>query len=108
MERYASEPVAYRRGTAAIEIMATRASKAADEQQTGSESTVQGIRVDWLVRANQIKRTEGDIVPIDGDTLTDLAGVEYRVTKNPVDGKLARWMPQRVALRIHTIIVKGE
>lgn len=108
VENFASELVIYSRGPASVEIRATRGDKSATETDTGQQSVVQGVRVDWIVRDEHINRTDGPIVPIMGDKITDSNGVAYRVTNHPGDGKPARWMEHRLAIRIHTIVVEGE
>lgn len=104
----AGEPIVYTRGSAAVELVGVRGNKAAQDEETGSETTVEGLRLDWIIEATEIKRAAGEIFPMLGDTITDLSGVIYRVTNSPLDGKPARWMRHRVAMRIHTLIVKGE
>lgn len=108
VENYASESVTYSRGMASVAITATRGDKSATETDTGQQTVVQGIRVDWIVLATQINRTDGEIAPMAGDKIRDAAGVTYRVTNHPGDGKPARWMEHRLAMRIHTLVVEGE
>lgn len=105
--RAAGELVTYRRGTVTAQITATRGSKQA-ENNASQSSMVQSLRLDWIVNADQAQLTTGTIEPIEGDEVVDQAGVVYRVTKDPSDGKCARWMPHNVAMRIHTIIISGE
>ena len=108
VDKFTGEPVTYRRGSASAPIRATRGDKSATEAVTGNETTVQGTRVDWIILAEQIVLTSGAIEPADGDLIVDADGVKHRVTKNPTDGKPARWMEHRVAMRIHTLIIEGE
>lgn len=108
VENSAAELVTYSRNSASVEITAIRGDKSATETDVGEQSTVRGTRVDWIVRAEQINRTDGPIVPLEGDKIIDSDGVTYRVTKHPGDGKPARWMEHRVAMRIHTLVIEGE
>lgn len=108
VENYASEQVTYSRGMASATIIAIRGDKSATETDTGEQTVVQGIRVDWIVLAEQINRADGEIVPTFGDKIRDASGVTYRVTNHPGDGKPARWMEHRLAMRIHTLVVEGE
>ena len=103
--RTAGELVTYRRGTVTAQITATRGFKQAEND---GRSNIQSLRHDWIITADQANLSTGTIQPIEGDELEDLAGVIYRVVKDPSDGKCARWMPHNVALRIHTVIASGE
>ncbi len=107
VDKFAGEPVTYQRGEATAPIRATRANKSATDGAVSNETTIQSDRVDWIIRAADLVRDAGAIEPAEGDLIIDEAGVRYRVTKHPSDGKAARWMEHRVAMRVHTLIV-GE
>lgn len=106
VDGFAGEPVTYQRGSATAVIRATRGDKSATEAFTGNETTIQSDRVDWIILAAHLVRDAGAIEPAEGDVIVDEAGVKYRVTKHPSDGKPARWMEHRVAMRVHTVIIK--
>jgi hypothetical protein len=106
VDRFAGEPVTYQRGSASAPIRATRGDKSATEASTGNETTIQSDRVDWIILAAALVLEAGAIDPTEGDLIVDEAGVKYRVTKSPNDGKPARWMEHRVAMRVHTVIVQ--
>jgi hypothetical protein len=108
VDRFTGEPVTYRRGNASAPIRATRGDKSATEDSTGKDTTVQSTRVDWIIQAEQLVLTTGAIEPMEGDLIVDESGIKHRVTKNPTDGKPARWMEHRVAMRVHTLVVEGE
>lgn len=108
VEEKVGEPVTYRRGTYSVQLIGTRGDKSATDQDTGSETQVEGIRVDWIFTAGEINQDAGEIIPLDGDEIVDASGTVYRVTKNPFDGKVARWMRHRVAKRVHTLVTSGE
>jgi hypothetical protein len=103
----AGELITYRRGTVTAQITATRGSKQT-EQNSQQSSTIQAGRHDWIINADQMQLSTGTIQPIEGDEIIDSAGVTYRVTKDPGDGKCSRWLTHNVACRIHTLIVEGE
>jgi hypothetical protein len=107
IDEFAGEPVTYQRGTASAPIRATRGDKSATEAFTSNETTIQGVRVDWIIRAAELVLEAGPIEPAEGDLIVDEAGVRYRVTKHPSDGKPVRWMEHHVAIRLHTIVVSG-
>lgn len=108
VEAYAGESISYVRGTATATITATRGDKTAVEQTVGEENTVQGTRVDWIITAAELTLPTGLIQPLESDIIVDSDGVRYRVTKHPGDGKPARWLEHRLAMRIHTLVVAGE
>lgn len=105
--RVAGEEVMYRRGENSVTLKATRGDKASLQEQTGSESAVQSVRLDWIITRDTLTIVSGPIDPIEGDEITDSAGVRYRVTKSPADGKCARWLRHSGAMRIHTIVIEG-
>ena len=105
VDKFAGEPVNYQRGSASAPIRATRGDKSATEAFTSNQTTIQSDRVDWIILAAHLVLEAGAIEPAEGDLIVDEAGVKYRVTKHPSDGKPARWMEHRVAMRVHTVIV---
>ena len=106
--RYAGETIEYQRGSASASIIGTRGDKTAIEAMTNNETTIQTDRVDWIFTAAALVLVAGAIEPAEGDVIVDAAGVKYRVAKHPADGKPARWMEHKVAMRVHTLIVSGE
>jgi hypothetical protein len=108
VQDYAGEDVSYIRGSATATITAIRGDKTTIEGGVGEENTVQTTRVDWIVNAAELDIASGLIVPRESDMIIDTDGVKYRVTKHPNDGKCARWMEHRLAMRIHTLVVMGE
>lgn len=108
VQAFAGEDISYVRGTASATITAIRGDKTTIESSAGDENTVQGTRVDWIINAAELALPTGTIVPIESDTIIDGDGVRYRVTKHPSDGKPARWLEHRLAMRIHTLVVQGE
>ena len=108
VEAYAGEEISYVRGSATATITATRGDKTTIETVAGEESTVQGTRVDWIITVAELTLSTGVIQPLDSDIIMDADGVRYRVTKHPTDGKPARWLEHRLAMRIHTLVVAGE
>lgn len=108
LDTYAAESVTYKRGSAEATLRAIRGDKSAIETDTGDETTTQTTRVDWIIRDTELDIDSGTIVPIESDLIIDGDGVKYRVTKHPTDGKPARWLEHRLAMRIHTLVVVGE
>jgi hypothetical protein len=105
VDQFAGELVTYERGSATVQIRGTRGDRTALESATNNETTIQTDRVDWIFRASAMDLEAGPIEPAEGDVIIDSAGVKYRVTKHPNDGKPARWMEHRVAMRVHTVVV---
>jgi hypothetical protein len=105
VDQFSGELVTYQRGNATVEIRGTRGDKTALEAATNNETTIQTDRVDWIFRASAMDLEAGPIEPAEGDVIIDETGVKYRVTKHPNDGKPARWMEHRVAMRVHTVVV---
>jgi hypothetical protein len=108
IERFAGEPVTYRRGEYSISLTATRGDKSSVQEPTGNESAVRGIRLDWILNIPQTYLEQGRLVPAEGDEIIDDKGVRYRVTKSPADGKCAREQRHGQGMRIHTLVVEGE
>lgn len=108
LDTYAAESVTYRRGTATASVRAIRGDKSTLETATGDETTTQTTRVDWIIRDTELAIDSGTIVPTEGDLIIDADSVKYRVAKHPTDGKPARWLEHRLAMRIHTLVVEGE
>lgn len=105
--RVAGEEITYRRGDSTATLKASRADKASLQEQTGAESAAATVRLDWIITRDTMTIVSGVIEPAEGDEITDAAGVRYRVTKSPADGKCARWLRHGGAIRIHTIVVEG-
>jgi hypothetical protein len=108
IQSHASEQITYSRGDASHVMRGVRGDKEADERDTEQESRVQGVRVDWIIEAAQMETDNGPIVPQSHDQIADASGAKYLVVKDPNDGKPWRWMPHRVAVRIHTMMIQGE
>ena len=107
--KFAGESVNYKRGASSITLTGTRGDKSDPDALVGETATIKGTRVDWIFERSEIvEQASGEISPILADRIVDSDGVIYELVKHPADGKVSRWMPHRVALRVHTIVIEGE